>query len=140
MLLRKVNPGTLIDNDNSKNLIFAKCTILLLVVLLHCSQIKKTRFGVKTTFNAAVNPHYILSAEDVKAKYMKLYHYNNFYRSANTTCQKDTLMIQHHIDVSKLSCCNSGSALIQTGHSNIWVSISANHTVLKVQLILITRH
>lgn len=49
-------------------------------------------------------------------------------------------MIQHHIDVSQLHCCNSGCALIQTGHSHVWVSIRANHTVLKVQLILVTRH
>lgn len=54
--------------------------------------------------------------------------------------QKDTLMIQHHVDMSQLNCCNCGDALIQPGHSNVWLSIRANHAVLKVQLILITRH
>lgn len=49
-------------------------------------------------------------------------------------------MIQHHIGVAQLYCCNYGGALIQTGHRNIWVSIRANHTVPKVQFILITRH
>lgn len=54
--------------------------------------------------------------------------------------QKDTLMIQNHIDMSQLNSCNCGDALIQTGNSNIWVCIRSSHTVLKVQLILITRH
>lgn len=49
-------------------------------------------------------------------------------------------MIQHHVDVSKLNCCNCGGALVQTGYCNIWVSIGADRTVLKVQFILITRH
>lgn len=54
--------------------------------------------------------------------------------------QKDTLMIQHHIDLSQLNCCSCGGALIQTGHSYVQVSIRANYTVLKVEFIIIRRH
>lgn len=54
--------------------------------------------------------------------------------------QKDTLMIQDHVDVSQLHCCDCGGALVQTGHRNAWVFIRTDHTVLKVQFILVTRH
>lgn len=59
-----------------------------------------------------------------------------------TACyfQKDTLVVQHHINVSQLNGSDGGTALIQTGYSNVRVSIRPNHTVLQVQLILITRH
>ena len=54
--------------------------------------------------------------------------------------QLDTLMIQHHINVSQLQCSDCGGALVQPGHRNVLVFIWTNHTVLKVQLILITWH
>lgn len=54
--------------------------------------------------------------------------------------QKDTLMIQHHIDVSQLHRCYGGGALVQIGHRDVCVFIWTDHTVLKVQFILITRH
>lgn len=54
--------------------------------------------------------------------------------------QKDTLVIQHHIDVSQLHRCDCGGALVQSGHRNVRLFIWTNHTVLKVQFILITRH
>ena len=67
-------------------------------------------------------------------------HYAIIITTRQVICQKDTFMIQHHVDMSQLNCCNCRDALIQTSHSNIWVSIRSNHAVLKVQLILITRH
>lgn len=79
------------------------------------------------------------------AKYKNCNQYNNNKNNkkktrAGTILQEDTLMIQHHIDVSQLHCSDCGGALVQTGHRNVLVFIRTNHTVLKVQFILITRH
>lgn len=73
------------------------------------------------------------------AKCKKMNQYNKR-QSARMIFQKDTLMIQHHIDVSQLQRCYGGGALVQIGHRNVWVFIWTDHAVLKVQFILITRH
>lgn len=58
----------------------------------------------------------------------------------NVVCQKDTLVVEHHVHVSQLHRCNFGGALIQTGHRCILVPVQAHHAVLQVQLILIAGH
>lgn len=63
--------------------------------------------------------------------------------AVNTTshsCQKDTLVVEHHVDVAQLHRCHFGGALIQTGHCSVLVPVQAHHAVLQVQLILIARH
>lgn len=56
------------------------------------------------------------------------------------TRHEDTLVIQHHVDVSELNCRHRGDALIQTGHGDVRVSVGADGAILNVQFVLITGH
>jgi len=53
---------------------------------------------------------------------------------------KDTLVVQHDVGVSMLKGKDCRAALVQVCDRSLRVSISGDHTILKLELIVITGH